>query len=185
MNEPFSNADTSASASSVAAASENLRFAVNDHQEMIRGTDLKGEVLGIAITGLLTVIAFEGSVSTTCLNGWIGIGSVACSLVAFVFVGLVLWPRTDPWRAVSIRGYTPSRVMYPPAEADPARDVQCMARDAIGTNWPAELSFELAKLAVIRAAKQNCFRWALGATGLAILLVSIRLFVPPAPLGVP
>ena len=165
---------------SVDAATENLRFAITDHQETIRGTDFKAEVLGIAVTGLLAIVTLEGAVSLSGWNGQLGIAGTLTSLAALAFVGLVLWPRTTPWKQVRLGGYKPSGVLYPPAKPDASRDVPRMTHDALAADWPSELTFELSKLAVIRGAKQMWFKWALAATGLSILAIAIRLFFPVA-----
>jgi len=176
----ITNASDGVHEAAEANAAENLRFAISDHQETIRGADLKAEVLGFLISGVLTVATIEGQASTADLNGWVGIVAIIAALAALVFIGLALWPRTDPWPPVRLGTYAPSRVLYPPVNANSQRDVASAAAAAIRTPWVAELTFELAKLSGIRALKQRWFRWALTASGVAIFAVAVRLFTPAA-----
>lgn len=175
-----SSRPVAASGAAVESAAENLRFAIGDHQETIRGTDLKAEVLGVVIAGLLGVVAFEGPVSTSGANGWMGVIAILTSLCALLFVGFVIRPRTNPWKQVRLGDYKPTGALYPPAESDAQRDIPRATHDALITDWPSELTFELSKLAAIRGAKQMWFKWALIATGASILVIAARLFVPIA-----
>src|ERR1700689_2853822 len=70
-----------------AAAAENLRFAINDHQEIIRGTDNKGEVMAVLVGGVLAVVTLESGVSTKCWYGWLGVISILAALGSLGFVG--------------------------------------------------------------------------------------------------
>ena len=157
---------------------EHLRFAITDHQETIRAIDLKSEVLGIVLTVLLAVAEWEGHISASNLRGKIGVVAAAAALVAFLLIGCVLWPRSDPWRRVLLGGYSPSRVLYPPTAKSPDNNVAARAQRALTTDWVSELTFELGKLACIRDSKRFWFRGALVLSAIAVLAVGIRLFVP-------
>lgn len=159
------------------AAAENLRFAMADHQEMIRGADLKAEVLGIFITAVFAAVAFEGHISMRTVGGWLGIVATLGALAAFFCVGGVIWPRSDPRHAVPLGGYTPSRVLYPPEQAGPEHTVSEHAKRALHTDWPSELTYELWKVSLIRSAKQKWFRAALIASGASVLAEAVRQFV--------
>jgi hypothetical protein len=158
-------------------AEENLRFAMYDHQEMIRGADLKAEVLGIFPTAVLPTVAWQGEISTSTLGGWLGIVATLSALVAFFCVGAVLWPRSDPRRDVPLGDYTPSRVLYPPLQPGPGQTVSDHTRRALHTDWPHELMYELWKISRIRSTKQKWFRCALVASGGSVVAVAARLIM--------
>lgn len=159
------------------AASENLRFAVRDHQEMIRGADLKAEVLGIFLTATFAAVSWEGRISTASTKGWLGIVATITALAAFFCVGCTLWPRSDPWADLMLGNYTPSRVLYPQTQAIPGDTIAENVQRALTTDWPSELTYELRKISRIRLAKQTWFRVALLASGASISAVALRLFV--------
>jgi hypothetical protein len=167
-----------ASSHAQATAAENLRFAIGDHQEIIRGTDIKAEVMAVLIGGVLTVLTLEAGISTTSWYGWLGVISVLTALCALWFVGLVLWPRSNPWRALPMGGYTPTQVLYPPGKLGPQDTVASRTAAALSTDWGSELTYELLKLASIRAAKQLWYRWALATSGASIVAAAVRLFLP-------
>ena len=160
-----------------AIAEENLRFAMSDHQEMIRGADLKAEVLGIFPTAVLPTVAWQGEISTSTLSGWLGIAATLSALVAFFCVGAVLWPRSDPRRNVPLGDYSPSRVLYPPLQPGPGQTVSDHTRRALHTDWPSELMYELWKISRIRSVKQKWFRGALIMSGASVVAVAVRLIV--------
>jgi hypothetical protein len=159
------------------AAAENLRFAISDHQEMIRGVDLKAEVLGILPTAVLPAVAWQGDTSTATLGGWLGIVAIVTALAACFCVGGVLWPRSDPSRVVPLGGYTPTRVLYPRAKPSPAHTVSEETQRALQTDWTSELTYELWKISGIRTAKQKWFRGALITSGAAMVTVAARLLM--------
>lgn len=159
------------------SAAENLRFAIADHQEIIRGSDLKAEVLGIFLTATSATIAWEGSISSLTMGGWLGIAATIATLVAFYCVGGVLWPRSDPWRDLPLGDYMPSRILYPQCDSEPGYTVREHATRALVTEWPSELAYELLKLSRIRCAKQKWFRLALIASAASVFAISVRLFV--------
>jgi hypothetical protein len=153
-----------------------LRFAIDDHQEIIRGTDIKAEVMAVLIGGVLTVVTLEGGISLECWYGWLGVISILTALCTLGFVGLVLWPRSNPWRALVMGGYTPVQVLYPSGKLGPQDTVASRAAAALSTEWALELTYELLKLAAIRAAKQLWYRWALVTAGASIVAAAVRLF---------
>jgi hypothetical protein len=130
------------------------------------------------IGGVLTVLTLEAGISTTCWYGWLGVISVLTALCALCFVGLVLWPRSNPWRALAMGVYTPVQVLYPPGRLGPQDTVASWAAAALSTEWVSELTYELLKLASIRAAKQLWYRWALATSGASIVAAAVRLFLP-------
>ncbi len=158
-------------------AAANLRFAMSDHQEMIRGADLKAEVLGIFITAVFAAVAWEGHISTRTAGGWLGIVATLGALAAFFCVGGVIWPRSVPRDDVPLGGYTPSRVLYPPAQAAAGHTVSEEAKRALHTDWPSELTYELWKISRIRSAKQHWFRAALITSGASVVALAVRQFV--------
>ena len=161
------------------AAAENLRFAVGDHQEIIRGTDIKAEVMAaVLIGGVLAIVTLEGAISTECWYGWLGVISILMALSTLAFVGIVLWPRSNPWRALAMGGYTPVQALYPPGKLGPQDTVASRATAALSTEWVFELTYELLKLASIRATKQFWYRCALATAGASIVAAAVRLFLP-------
>lgn len=160
-----------------AAAAENLRFAMNDHQEMIRGADYKAEVLGIFLTAVFAAVAWQENISASTFGGWMGILATLSALAAFFCVGGVLWPRSDRWLELPLGGYTPSRALYPPVLRDPGHTVSEQAKRALHTDWPSELTYELWKISRIRAAKLKWFRAALIISGISVLAVTVQLLV--------
>ncbi len=160
-----------------AAAAANLRFAMSDHQEIIRGADLKAEVLGIFLTAVFAAVAWEGNITTSTVGGWMGIVATLSALAAFFCVGGVLWPRSDRWLEVPLGGYAPSRALYPPVPNGPGHTVSEQAKRALHTDWPSELTYELWKISRIRAAKLRWFRAALIISGISVLAVTVQLLV--------
>ena len=154
-----------------------MRFAVGDHQEIIRGTDIKAEVMAVLIGGVLAVVTLEGGVSTKRWYGGLGIISILTALCTLGFVGLVLWPRSNPWRALAMGGYTPVQALYPSGRLGPQDTVASRAAAAISTDWVFELTYELHKLASIRAAKQLWYRCALASSAASIVAAAVRLFL--------
>ena len=71
---------------------------------MIRGADLKVEVLGIFLTAVFAAVAWEGNISTATLGAWLGIVATLSALAAFFCVRGVLWPRSDRWLEVPFGG---------------------------------------------------------------------------------
>ena len=159
------------------AAAENLRFAMHDHQEMIRGADYKAEVLGIFLTGVFAAVAWQDNISASSFGGWMGILATLSALAAFFSVGGVLWPRSDAWVEVPLGGYTPSRALYPPVLRGPGHTVSEQTKRALHTDWPSELTYELWKISRIRAAKLKWFRAALIMSGISVLAVTVQLLV--------
>lgn len=160
------------------AAAENLRFAVTDHQETIRATDVKAEVVGILLTVLFGVAEWKGHLSTSGISQCVNTVAALSALIAVACVGRVLWPRSDPWRDVPLGEYTPTRVLYPLKAAPPGQHVKSRAELAAGTDWVCELTYELAKLAIIRDAKKFWFRAALVLSAVTLVAVAIGLFFP-------
>lgn len=160
-----------------ATAAESLRFAFADHQEIIRGTDIKAEVMALLVAAVVTVLTLENGISTACFRGWLGVASVVFSLVTLGFVGLVLWPRSNPWHSIPLGAYKPSGVLYPPVKLGPGESVGSRAAAALTTDWVSELTYELQKLASIRAAKQCWYRCALVAAAIAVAAAAVRLFL--------
>lgn len=161
-------------------AIEGLRLAVADHQESIRAADLKAEVLALVLTALLAIAVGGGSASTSTLGGWLSIIAALAALIALVSVGTVLWPRSDPWRDIPLGSYMPSRVLYPGEMKAPGDHIQSQAQKAVGTDWPRELTYELAKLATISSRKRFWLRVALTVGVVSLVAVGVKLFVPAA-----
>jgi hypothetical protein len=161
-------------------ASENLRFAITDHQETIRATDIKAEVAGILLTVLVAISAWKGDFATTGACYWINTVAALAALAAVACVGRVLWPRSDPWKNVPLGNYAPSRVLYPANALPPGQNIKSRADLAVATDWVSELTYELAKLAFIRDAKRWWFRAALSLGSITLLADAIGLFVLPA-----
>jgi hypothetical protein len=157
-------------------AAQHLRFALTDQQEIIRGTDVKSEVLGIWSTALLAIVVLQGAPSLSSWSGWFGCVAVICTLGAFFCVALSLWPRNDPWMEVSLGAFRPSRILFPSAAADPQRDIQRIVDNALNTDWVSELAYELSKLATIRTTKRFWVRIALALVCVAQLATGCRLF---------
>jgi hypothetical protein len=98
-------------------------------------------------------------------------------LLTLLFVGLVLWPRSNPWHVIPLGTYTPSGLLYPPAKPGPGDSVSARAANSLKADWVSELTYEVHKLAAIRAAKQCWYRWSLVSAGLWILVAAARLFL--------
>lgn len=159
-----------------AAAAENLRFAISDHQEIIRGTDIKAEVMALVVAAVLTVLTLEKEASAPAFR-CLGITSVIASLLTIGFVGLVLWPRSNPLPSVPFGNYKPSEVLYPPLKPRRGETLGSWADASLATDWVNELTYELHKLVSIRASKQRWYRCALIAAALSIIAAAVRLFL--------
>jgi hypothetical protein len=164
-------------------ASENLRFAITDHQETIRATDIKAEVVGILLTALVTILVWKGGFAAGGACHWINTAAALSALAAVGCVGRVLWPRSDPWKDVVLGEYTPTRVLYPSKDFPPGHNIKSRADLAVGTEWVCELTYELAKLAVIRDSKRGWFQAALLLGGITVLAIALGLFFPAAGAG--
>jgi hypothetical protein len=133
--------------------------------------------MAVLIGAVLAVVTLEGGISTKCWYGWLGVISILAALCTLGFVGLAVWPRSNPWRALAMGGYTPTQVLYPSGKPGPQDTVVSRAAVALSTDWVSELSYELLKLASIRAAKQFWYRWALVGAGISIAMAAVRLFL--------
>jgi hypothetical protein len=129
--------------------------------------------------GVVAVLTLEGGISTSCgLYGYLGAASVFLCLLTLGFVGLVLWPRSNPWPlSIPAGAYTPTQVLYPAGRPSPGESVVSRATAALSTDWVSELTFELHKLAAIRVAKQFWYKWALVSAAVAVIAAAVRLFV--------
>jgi len=162
----------------VGATAENLRFAIADHQETIRATDLKAEVVGILLTVLISILAWKGGIGVSGVGHWFNFAAVLAALAAAICVGGVLWPRADPWKKVTLGPYKPTRVLYPSKDFTPGQSIDTRAALAMGTDWVCELTYELAKLSIIRDSKTSWFRAAVLLGGFTVLTIAVGLFWP-------
>jgi hypothetical protein len=178
--EDASAMDDPTDSATVETALENLKFAITDHQETIRATDVKAEVVAILLTVLVAISVWKGGFAATGACHWINTAAALAALAAVGCVGRVLWPRSDPWKNVPLGNYTPTRVLYPSKAFPPGDTIKSRADLAVGTDWLCELTYELIKLAFIRDAKRRWFHAALSLGAITLLAVAVGLFIPAA-----
>jgi len=155
----------------------HLRHVLTDQQEIIRGTDVKSEVLGIWSTAILAIVILKGNPSLTSCSGIIGCVALFSTVAAFFCVATSLWPRNDPWTEVSLGSFRPSRILFPPASANPQQDIPRMVSDALNTEWVSEFAYEVSKLATIRDSKRKWLRVALVLVCISQFATGLRLLI--------
>lgn len=149
-----------------------LLHSIEDAQETIRGYDNKAEVLGVLLTLSIGVTNFSlvNLGNTSCK--YFMIASWCTALLAIIFLGLVLHPRSDLFEKIIFGGYTPKRTYYMGnINTSPTNTVSELASRIAETDWVHELTYEIMKLSLIRDYKKYWFEAALRTSGLALVMV--------------
>jgi hypothetical protein len=161
--------DDVSKARDLAESLTNLRAAIADSQQIIRAYDTKGQILAAFLA------VFIGAVHLALTNhppdSAVLCGQVATlsALVGILLIGAVLFPRSDPWANVQLKEYTPTRVFHPATVQGPDITLPAYVAQVQATRWLWELSFEMLKLASIRARKRLLLKWALLVTALTVI----------------
>jgi hypothetical protein len=142
-----------------------LRHAITDTQNMLRAYDTKAQVLIALMTfsvGSVGRIIDEGE-----LGAQLVVFATAAVVLSVCLAALVLYPRV-PHVDQKMQERHPAETYYLSSELlrmplDPLID------RVRGTNWLAELVYELRTLGRIRQAKAFWFRWAFMATGATVV----------------
>ncbi|MDO9386479.1 MAG: hypothetical protein Q7T65_07210 [Thiobacillus sp.] len=154
-----------------------LQHAIEDAQGTIRAYDGKAEILGILLTVALGVTNFTylqqqpGMCSKYLLAAsWI------FGLAAIGVLGMVLHPKKNQFKGLSLGTYTPTGAYFLfNVLSSPEKSVIALAKNARETDWVSELTYENMKLSLIRECKHEWFVLALKLAGVTLLLITLTV----------
>lgn len=156
---------------------ECLLHAVADAQGTIRAYDTKAEVLGILLTLAVGITNFTllqetlGPLSQALL-----VVSWVIGLIAIVFLGLVLHPKSKLFKDIKYGNYSPTGAYFlAGVTASPETTIASLAERAASTDWVSELTFENMKLSLIREHKDGVFKTALRLSGVTVVLTTLSI----------
>jgi hypothetical protein len=154
---------------------ECLQKALDDTQETIRAYDAKAEILAIILTLLVGVINFslvnEGS-SAHCWIKDLSIISIIIGITALFAVGMVLWPRQNPFKGIETGTKKPKGTYFFILDKTPIfKKLDEFLRQVDATDWKREVAFEALKTSCIRDIKHYWFQWALRCTAVTLLSI--------------
>lgn len=152
-----------------------LMHSITDTQQTIRAYDTKAEILGILLTlaiGITNYTLLSGSQTyskSIVIIGWL------LGLISIVLLGLVLYPKKDPFKKINLGTYIPTGVFYLRDLSTPQNSINYLVDKANNTDWISELMYECMKLSVIRNHKHCLFIWALRTSGITLLFIAISI----------
>lgn len=159
------------------ATIECLKHALEDTQETIRGYDNKAEILAVLLTlavGFTNFTLFP--VVAGSLEKYILVASWITAFVAITFLGFVLHPNVNLFKAIQKGTYTPQGTYFlHKINESPTNTISDLAERALKTNWVEELTYECMKVSIIRERKHCWFVLALQVSGLTLLLILLAL----------
>lgn len=153
-----------------------LQHAIADAQESIRAYDAKSEILGVLLTLAIGITNFTFFEHSSGCQRWLILSSWVVVPVAIFILGLVLYPRNDPFKNIDKGNFIPSGTYFlTNLSIAPQNTVTALSAKATGTDWVQELMYESMKLSVIRDRKHCWFKWGLRLSGLAIILIALSV----------
>lgn len=154
-----------------------LMHAIEDKQGTIRAYDIKAQILAGFLAIVIGFTNYEYNQRSVCYPELIII-SWMMGLTAIIILGLVLYPKKNPFEKLSLGSYVPQQSYFMhDITSSPGNTVDVLLDKAENTNWGPELVYENMKLSVIRDRKHVLFVWALRLSGISILFVAISMIV--------
>jgi hypothetical protein len=150
-----------------------LRHAITDTQNMLRAYDTKAQVLVALLTftvGSVGRIVEEGE-----LEAQIVVLSILAVIISVALAAMVLYPRVPKMNEKSGE-HRPAETYYL-SEPLLRMSLDPLIERVRGTNWLAELVYELRTLGRIRSRKAFWFRWAFIATAITVCGLYSLVFV--------
>ena len=157
---------------------ECLKHAIADTQETIRGYDNKALILATLLTLSVGVTNYGLLASLKGVPRGLIILSWLVSIVAIALLGIVLHPRVNKFKDISLGKYTPTGVYFLHQVSKSATNsVTSLAEQAWETNWVEELTYENMKVSYIREKKHSWFVAALILTGVSLALIFLAILL--------
>lgn len=158
---------------------ECLQNILDETQETIRAYDTKAEIFAVILTIFVGVINF-GMVSEAgkahCWINTMSLFSMGIGVVSLFVVGMVLWPRKNPFQGIETGDNKPKGTYYFLLNNTTAfKNLDGFLAKIDATDWKRELAYEVLKASCIRDKKHFWFCWALKCAALSLLCVALIL----------
>ncbi len=155
-----------------------LKHSIEDTQQTIRGYDIKAEILAILLTFAIGLTNFTLLPHLNTPSKLILLCSWVVSLSAIALLGLVLHPKVNQFKSITLGTYSPSGTYFLHKVTESAQNtVSDLAIRARNTNWIEELMYESMKLSLIREKKHSWFIIALRLSGITLFLIFLVILI--------